>query len=107
MASWLMLMVSLPPNPSSLRVRVWRKLRTLGAVALRPSVYLLPPTPDNFERFQWLGQEVVKDGGEALFCAGDRTEGLKNPRVSRHFKPTLARGTRAPPQRTRAYRSGA
>src|SRR6266851_737534 len=51
MASWLMLMVSLPPNPSSLRVRVWRKLRTLGAVALRPSVYLLPPTPDNFERF--------------------------------------------------------
>jgi hypothetical protein len=86
MASWLMLMVSLPPNPSSLRVRVWRKLRTLGAVALRPSVYLLPPTPDNFERFQWLGQEVVKDGGEATFLSVDQIENMKRSEVVRLFQ---------------------
>jgi hypothetical protein len=86
MASWLMLMVSLPPNPSSLRVRVWRKLRTLGAVALRPSVYLLPPTPDNFERFQWLGQEVVKDGGEATFVSVDQIESMKRSEVVRLFQ---------------------
>ena len=86
MASWLMLMVSLPPNPSSLRVRVWRKLRTLGAVALRPSVYLLPPTPDNFERFQWLGQEVVKDGGEATFLSVDQIESMKQSEVVRLFQ---------------------
>ncbi len=86
MASWLMLMMSLPPNPSSLRVRVWRKLRTLGAVALRPSVYLLPPTPDNFERFQWLSQEVVKDGGEATFLSVDQIENMKRHEVVRLFQ---------------------
>lgn len=86
MASWLILMVSLPPNPSSLRVRVWRKLRTLGAVPLRPSVYLLPPTPDNFERFQWLSQEVVKDGGEATFLSVDQIETMKRAAVVQLFQ---------------------
>jgi len=31
-----------------LRVRVWRRLRALGAVALKRTVYLLPDTPDNY-----------------------------------------------------------
>jgi hypothetical protein len=86
MATWLVLMVSLPPHPSSLRVRVWRKLRALGAVPLRKSVYLLPPTPDNFERFQWLGQEVQKDGGEATFLSVDNIENMKRSEVIRLFQ---------------------
>src|SRR2546428_675584 len=36
----VLLIVSLPPNPSSLRVRVWRRLRAIGAVALKRTVYL-------------------------------------------------------------------
>ena len=47
MAAWLVLLVSVPPHPSSLRVRVWRKLRALGAVALKKSVYILPFTPES------------------------------------------------------------
>ncbi len=86
MTAWLILMVSLPPHPSSLRVRVWRKLRALGAVPLRKSVYLLPPTPDNFERFQWLSQEVVKDGGEATFLSVDQIENMKRSEVIRLFQ---------------------
>src|SRR5712691_8813755 len=85
MAAWLILMVSFPPNPSSLRVRVWRKLRTLGAVALRHSVYLLPSTPDNFERFQWLSQEVQRDGGEATFLSVEQIENMKRSEVIRLF----------------------
>ena len=37
----LLLLVGVPPTPSSLRVRVWRRLRLLGAVALKRSTYLL------------------------------------------------------------------
>jgi len=84
--SWLVLMVSLPPHPSSLRVRVWRKLRALGAIPLRKSMYLLPPTPDNFERFQWLSQEVQKDGGEATFLSVDNVENMKRAEVVRLFQ---------------------
>ena len=61
----VLLIVSLPPNPSSLRVRVWRRLRAIGAVALKRTVYLLPDTPDHYEHFQWLAQESQRAGGEA------------------------------------------
>jgi hypothetical protein len=67
-------------------VRVWRKLRALGAVPLRKSVYLLPPTPDNFERFQWLSQEVQKDGGEATFLSVENVENMKRAEVVRLFQ---------------------
>ena len=38
---WILLLLSLPPRPSSLRVRAWRRLRGLGAVALKSGG--LPP----------------------------------------------------------------
>src|SRR4249920_2330983 len=61
----LLLLVGVPPHPSSLRVRVWRRLRSLGAVPLKRSAYLLPDTPDRYEDFQWLAQEIQREGGEA------------------------------------------
>jgi len=69
---FLLLIVSLPPNPSSLRVRVWRRLRALGAVALKRTVYLLPDTPDNYEQFQWLGQEIQRERGETILLRVDQ-----------------------------------
>ncbi len=86
MDAWLLLIVTLPPHPSSLRVRAWRKLRALGAVALKNSVYLLPFTPENYEQFQWLTQEVQKDGGEATLLKVDRIENLKPAEVIRRFQ---------------------
>jgi len=86
MNPWLVLIVSLPPHPSSLRVRAWRKLRALGAVALKNSVYLLPFTSENYEQFQWLTQEIQKDGGEATLLKVDRIENLKPAEVIRLFQ---------------------
>src|SRR5262245_40934775 len=81
----LLLIVSLPPNPSSLRVRVWRRLRGLGAVALKRTVYLLPDTPDHYEHFQWLSQEIQRDGGEATFLRVNQIENLPAADVIRVF----------------------
>ena len=83
--AWLVLMISLPPHPSSLRVRAWRKLRALGAVALKKSVYLLPFTPEHVEHFQWLSQEVQKDGGEATLLKVDQIENMARADVIRIF----------------------
>jgi hypothetical protein len=99
-------MVSLPPHPSSLRVRVWRKLRALGAVPLRKSVYLLPPTPDNFERFQWLSQEVQKDGGEATFLSVENVENMKRAEVIRLFQQARDQDYRALVERYRKLARG-
>ncbi len=85
-AAWLVLILRLPPHPSSLRVRAWRRLRAVGAVALKKSVYLLPFSPENQEHFQWLTQEVHKDGGEATLLKVDQIENMKAVDVIRLFQ---------------------
>jgi hypothetical protein len=82
---WLVLILSLPPHPSSLRVRAWRKLRAMGAVALKSSVYLLPWSVEHSERFQWLSQEVQRDGGDATLLKVDRIENMRPADVIRLF----------------------
>ena len=81
--SWLLLLMSLPPRPSSLRVRTWRRLKALGAVALKSGAYLLPFSPDRYEQFQWLAQEVQKDRGEATLLKLERVENVKQAEVIR------------------------
>jgi hypothetical protein len=83
---WLLLLLSLPPRPSSLRVRAWRRLRLLGAVPLKSSAYLLPDSADRYEQFQWLAQEIQRDGGEATLLRVDRIENLKQADVVRLFQ---------------------
>lgn len=106
MDAWLLLIVSLPPHPSSLRVRAWRKLRALGAVALKNSVYLLPFTPENYEQFQWLTQEVQKDGGEATLLKVDRIENMKPAEVIRLFQDARNRDYRRLAERHRRLLRG-
>ena len=84
-SQFLLLIVSLPPSPSSLRVRVWRRLRALGAVALKRTVYLLPDTPDNYEQFQWLGQEIQREGGETILLRVDQIENMSPTDIVRLF----------------------
>ena len=81
----LLLLVGVPPTPSSLRVRVWRRLRALGAVPLKRSAYLLPDTPDRYEDFQWLAQEVQREGGDATLVRVQQIENMTDADVLRLF----------------------
>jgi hypothetical protein len=79
----LLLLVGVPPTPSSLRVRVWRRLRSLGAVPLKRSAYLLPDTPERYEDFQWLAQEIEREGGEATLIRIQQIENIRPEDVQR------------------------
>jgi len=81
----LLLLVGVPPAPSSLRVKVWRRLRSLGAVALKRSAYLLPDTPDRYEDFQWLAQEVQREGGDATLVRVAQIENWDDAEILRMF----------------------
>jgi hypothetical protein len=81
----LLLLVGVPPTPSSLRVRVWRRLRSLGAVPLKRSAYLLPDTPERYEDFQWLAQEIQREGGEATLIRVQQIENVTPESVARLF----------------------
>ena len=84
-ATLLLLLVGVPPTPSSLRVRVWRRLRSLGAVPLKRSAYLLPDTAERYEDFQWLAQEVQRDGGDATLIRVQQIENVGPGEVLRLF----------------------
>jgi hypothetical protein len=81
----LLLLVGVPPSPSSLRVRVWRRLRALGAVPLKRSAYLLPDTPERYEDFQWLAQEIQREGGDATLVRVHQIENVTDADVLRIF----------------------
>jgi hypothetical protein len=68
---WLVFVHQLPARPSNLRVRTWRRLQQLGAIALKQSVYVLPDSGDAREDFEWLKADVEGAGGTAsVFAAG-------------------------------------
>ena len=62
---WLLLVYQLPARPVSARVKAWRRLQQLGAVAVKNSVYALPNRAETREDFEWVRAEIVATGGQA------------------------------------------
>jgi hypothetical protein len=69
-----------------LRVRIWRKLQKLGAVAIKNSVYVLPATEKAHEDFQWLKQEIESAGGEAAVFRAGSVEGATDEEIIAAFR---------------------
>ncbi|MBI3968415.1 MAG: ChrB protein [Chloroflexi bacterium] len=63
--SWLLLLYTVPREPTAPRVAVWRKLKRLGAVLMQDAAWVLPATPWTLEQFQWLAAEIAEADGEA------------------------------------------
>jgi len=83
---WLVLIHQIPPKPDYLRVKVWRRLQRLGAVAIKNSVYVLPEGDQPREDLQWVSREIVEDGGEATICSARFVEGLSDGQVEAMFR---------------------
>jgi hypothetical protein len=83
---WLLLLHQIPPKPAYFRVKVWRRLHDLGAVAIKNSVYALPATDDAQEDFQWLLREIVEGGGEGSICEARFIDGLSDAQVTQLFQ---------------------
>jgi hypothetical protein len=84
--TWILLIHQLPPRPTNLRVRIWRKLQKLGAVAIKNSVYVLPANDKTNEDFQWLKQEIESAGGEAAVFRADSVEGATDKEIIASFR---------------------
>jgi hypothetical protein len=82
---WLLLIHQIPPKPSYFRVKVWRRLQQLGAVAIKNSVYVLPKSDQSQEDFQWVLREIIEGGGEASLCEARFVEGLSDEQVETLF----------------------
>jgi hypothetical protein len=83
---WLLLIHQIPLKPAYFRVKIWRRLHGLGAVAIKNSVYVIPKNEETLEDFQWVLREIVQGGGEASICAADFIEGLTDDQVQAMFQ---------------------
>jgi hypothetical protein len=83
---WLLLIHQIPPKPNYFRVRIWRRLQRLGAVAVKNSVYVLPKSDQAHEDFQWVLREIVKGKGDATLCEARFIEGLSDQQIEELFE---------------------
>ena len=83
---WLLLVHQLPAKPSNLRVRTWRRLQQLGAVAVKQAVYVLPDSPSSREDFEWLKTEIETAGGEATVFAADTVKTWSSDELVQEFR---------------------
>ncbi len=63
--TWLLLVVSLPTNSATGRMRIWRALKALGCAALRDGAYLLPYSETQKQQLSDLAGETVRESGNA------------------------------------------
>lgn len=87
---WLVLVHQLPARPSNLRVRIWRRLQQLGAVALRNSVYVLPNSAEGREDFEWLRAEIAGLGGAASVMAANVVDAFSDDELVERFRQERA-----------------
>jgi hypothetical protein len=80
-ASWLLLLHQLPAKPAYARVKLWRRLQSLGSVAVKNSVYALPASAQAQEDFEWALKEITAAGGEGMIVEARLIDGLSDDAV--------------------------
>src|ERR1043166_1656425 len=65
-ASWLLLIYKVPVEPTKVRVGIWRRIRSFGAVYLQNSICVLPSTKEHQRKLQIMQSEIERTGGEAV-----------------------------------------
>jgi hypothetical protein len=83
--SWLLLIHQLPAKPAYLRVKIWRRLQGIGAIAVKNAVHVLPMNEETQEDFEWLLREIEEGGGEAFVCEARLIDGLSDQEIRALF----------------------
>jgi len=92
---WLLLVYQLPARPVSARVKAWRRLQQLGAVAVKNSVYALPNRAETREDFEWVRGEIVATGGQATVFQASTIDTLSSDDIRETFRRERQKDYRA------------
>lgn len=90
-APWLLLVFKLPVRQASGRVDIWRKLRRYGALPMLTAGYVLPNTPANRERFEWLTAAIRKYKGQASVVQAQSIGDLPDKKLAQLFTEARSR----------------
>jgi len=70
----LMLVISLPTENATARMRCWRSLKACGAAVLRDGVYLMPDQPVHAATLAAIAEDLRNSGGTAYQLAAQSAE---------------------------------
>jgi len=83
---WILLIHQIPPKPNALRVKIWRRLQQVGAVAIKQSVYAMPLSEQSCEDLNWILKEITAGGGDGSIIEARFIAGLTNEQVTALFR---------------------
>jgi len=63
---WILLIISLPTENATVRMRAWRALKASGAVVLRDGVYLMPENGSCRASMEAIAADVLSAGGTSM-----------------------------------------
>jgi hypothetical protein len=77
-AAWLLLIINLPGHNPTLRMRIWRGMKSAGAGLLRDGAYLLPTSQDSRTVLDEQAAEIKAAGGLAHVLSFDADSSAQN-----------------------------
>lgn len=84
-SSWLLLVFRLPTRSASQRVAIWRRIKRYGMLPLQSSGHVLPNTPVNQERMEWLATSIRAYNGQASVVQVQAFDDLSLDRLKELF----------------------
>ena len=83
---WTLLAYKLPPQPTRLRIQVWRKLQGLGAIYLQDGVAVVPSREDLDENLSYIASSVQEMGGTATLLKSSGLSEKDNQQIVKKFQ---------------------
>jgi hypothetical protein len=72
--TWLLLIYTVPSQPSRKRAAVWREIKKAGGVYIRDGVAVLPERPETCAVFRAIAAKVEEFGGQATLVSEAQLE---------------------------------
>ncbi len=92
---WLLLLFFVPAKQAQARVQAWRRLQRVGAVSLKNSAYVLPHSAESREDFEWIRNEIVTAGGQAMVLIARAPDPTTSDEIINCFRGARARDYQA------------
>lgn len=83
---WLLVVPGLPRMTAGVRSRTLNRLRRLGAITVKPSLFVLPDSPVAREDVAWLKADIERGGGEMTAFAADSVDAWTDDRLVEEFR---------------------
>src|SRR5882672_1572543 len=91
MDDWLLLIYLLPARHARARVQAWRRVQRVGAVSLKNSAYVLPDSAEAREDFEWIKNEIVAAGGQAMLLVARAPDAATGDEIIGAFRSARAK----------------